>query len=111
MNQQNTKEFYSAEQAAQHAADWCKRNPAWRRICDIPNSDALYKSYDEIPKRERAYWDQNGGEECWREVGIAKCKVATGFISGKGEFFDHVLKVPLHHNLMMVFRVGRRWKP
>lgn len=111
MNEHNTKEFYSPEQASQHAADWCKRNPAWRRICDIPDSDALYKTYDEIPKRERAYWDQNGGEECWRELGIAKCKVATGFISGKGEFFDHVLKVPLHHNLMMVFRVGRRWKP
>lgn len=111
MNEQTSKEFYSAEQASKHAADWCKRNPAWRRICDIPDSDALYKTYDEIPKRERAYWDQNGGEECWREAGNAKCKVATGFISGKGEFFDHVLKVPLHHNLMMVFRVGRRWKP
>ena len=69
------------------------------------------KTYDEIPKRERAYWEKNGGEECWREFGAGGTKVPTGFISGKGEFFDHVLKVPLHHNMMMVYRVGKRWKP
>ena len=111
MTEQTTKEFYSAEQASLHAADWCKRHPAWRRICDIPDHSSLMKTYDEIPKRERAYWEENGGEECWREFGTGESKVPTGFISGKGEFFDHVLKVPRHHNLMMVFRVGKSWKP
>lgn len=111
MTEQNTKQFYSVDQASQHAAEWCKRNPAWRRICDIPDISVFEKTYDEIPKRERAYWDKNGGEECWREFGTGGTKVPTGFISGKGEFFDHVLKVPLHHNLMTVYRVGRRWKP
>lgn len=106
-----TGEFYSAKQAAEHAKEWCKKNPAWRRICDIPDISVFEKTYDGIPKRERAYWEKNGGEECWREFGTAKSKVPIGFISGKGEFFDHVLKVPLHHNLMTVFRVGRRWKP
>ncbi len=105
------KEFYSVDQASQHAAEWCKRNPAWRRICDIPDISVFEKTYDEIPKRERAYWEKNGGEECWREFGAGGTKVPTGFISGKGEFFDHVLKVPLHHNMMMVYRVGKRWKP
>jgi len=106
-----TGDFYSAAQAAKHAEEWCKKNPEWRRICDIPDHTVFEKTYDEIPKRERAYWEKNGGEECWREFGTAKSKVLTGFISGKGEFFDHVLKVPLHHNMMMVFRVGRRWQP
>jgi len=111
MTEQTTKEFYSAEQASKHALEWCKRNPAWRRICDIPDHSVFEKTYNEIPKRDRAWWDKNGGEECWREFGIAGTKVPTGFISGKGEFYDSVLKVPLHHNLMMVFRVGRSWKP
>ncbi|MBI6940019.1 hypothetical protein JET76_01550 [Pseudomonas putida] len=111
MTEQSTKEFYSVDQASQHAAEWCKRNPAWRRICDIPDISVFEKTYDEIPKRERAYWEKNGEEECWREFGAGGTKVPTGFISGKGEFFDHVLKVPLHHNMMMVYRVGKRWKP
>ncbi len=111
MTEQPAREFYSAEEASKHAAEWCKRNPAWRRICDIPDHSVFEKTYGEIPKRERAYWDRNGGEECWREFGTVGTKVATGFISGKGEFYDSVVKVPLHHNLMMVFRVGRSWKP
>lgn len=44
MNEQNTKKFYSAEQASKHAADWCKRNPAWRRICDIPDHSSIMKT-------------------------------------------------------------------
>ncbi len=35
------------------------------------------KTYDEIPKRKRVYWDENGGEECWREFGIAGSKVPS----------------------------------
>ncbi|WP_313643434.1 hypothetical protein [Pseudomonas sp.] len=55
MTEQSKKEFYSVDQASQHAAEWCKRNPAWRRICDIPDISVFEKTYDEILKRERAY--------------------------------------------------------
>ena len=106
-----TGEFYSGAQAAEHAKEWCKKNPAWRRICDIPDHTVFEKTYDEIPKRERAYWDENGGESMWSEYGSAPTKVPTGFISGKGEFFESIHQVPLYHNMMMVFRVGRRWRP
>jgi hypothetical protein len=111
MTEDRIEEQYTTEQAAEHAVAWCKRHPAWRRICDIPDHDVFMNTYDDIPKDERAYWDEHGGEECWREFGIRGSKVAMGYISGKGEFYDHVLKVPRFHNLMTLFRVGRNWKP
>ncbi|MED2258271.1 hypothetical protein ABEO98_21685 [Brevibacillus parabrevis] len=105
-------ETYSFEQAKQHALDWCNNNPGWKRICDIENTDALYCTFSELPKKEQKYWLDTYGEysaeSAWREFGRGKCKVPYGFITGKGEFYDDVLKVPLHHNLMQVYKVGKR---
>jgi hypothetical protein len=109
MTEQRIEEQYTVEQASQHAIAWCKRHPAWRRICDIPDYSVFMQTYDDIRKDERAYWDTIGGEEAWKECGIRGSKVAVGFISGKGDFYDDVLKVPRFHNLMTVFRVGRKF--
>ena len=100
------KESYTTEQAAAAAVSWCQTHPGWQRICDIDNSDKLYKTYSELTKRERLGWDQQGGEPAWREFGYGRCKVPYGFISGLGKFYRCALDVPRFHNLMMVFKTG-----
>lgn len=72
-------ETYTVDDAARHAADYCARHPAWVRICDVPDYDALAR----------------GGP-----------RLKEGVISGKGEFYDSITDVPLFHNSMMVLRVG-----
>lgn len=105
------QETYTVEQAAQKALEWCEKHPAWKRICDIENTDSLYYTFSELPKREQKYWIDTYGEysaeSAWREFGRGKCKVPFGHITGKGEFYDDILQVPLHHNMMMVFKVGK----
>jgi hypothetical protein len=103
------EEQFTTEQASQHAVAWCAKHPQWKRICDIPDSDALYCTWDELPKKVRAAWerDYRTDAECaWRELGERPCKVKFGFISGKGKFYRNILDVPRFHNTMMVFRVG-----
>jgi hypothetical protein len=103
-------ETYTPEQASQKAIEWCNANKGWKRICDIEDSDSLYKTFDELPKKVQNYWiDEYGkynAENAWKEFGESYCKVPTGYVSGKGEFYENVLDVPRHHNLMMVFKVG-----
>jgi len=105
----DTGEKYTVKQATQHAFLWCQNNPGWKRICDIENSDSLYFTWDELPKKIRKQWKKHFGsyaKEAWEEFGEKPCKVPYGFITGKGEFYNDVLKVPLNHNLMMVFKVN-----
>ena len=96
---------FTCEQAAAHAALWCVRNPAWMRICDLPDTEQYYVQWGELSARAQAGW---GSEYGYQEFGIARCKVKTGFITGKGEFFEQVTAVPFGHNTMMVFRVGAK---
>ena len=102
-------ETYTAEQALRKALEWCENHKGWKRICDIEDSDSLYKTWEELPKKIRQYWISRYGEysadNAWREFGEAYCKVPEGFVSGKGEFFKNVLEVPKFHNMMMVFKV------
>jgi len=104
------KEFYSVEQASQHAIEWCKNHKGWQRICDIKDYDTLYYDWNELRQSERNYWieeyGKNSAEAAWREFGRRKCKVKYGYISGKGEFYTDVLKVPYLHNLMSVFKTS-----
>lgn len=100
-------ESYSTEDASRHAVKWCEQHPGWQRICDIPDSSVLYKSWAELPKTIRASWEKNhpsDPEGAWLEFGRAPCKVPYGFVSGKGEFYKNVLDVPQFHNSMMVFK-------
>jgi hypothetical protein len=53
MNGTVTDETYTGEQAAQRAIEWCEKHPSWKRICDIPDSDALYKTWHELTKKEQ----------------------------------------------------------
>ncbi len=100
-----TGEFFSVEQASQHAAAWCAKHPAWLRICDLGDIDCdqFYVQWHELSARDQKDW---GSEYAYREFAIRKSKVEMGFISGKGEFYSDVLDVPLFHNLMQVIRVG-----
>jgi hypothetical protein len=105
---QSEAESYTTEQAAALALEWCNKNPGWKRICDIENSDDLYKTWHELSEKEQWTWIQefrDRAEDAWLEFGRKPCKVPYGFISGKGEFYKNVLQVPPLHNLMMVFKV------
>lgn len=103
-------ETYTTEQASQNAIEWCEKHPGWKRICDIENSDSLYKTWDELSDNVKKSWvdeySKYSAESAWREFGKRPCKVPYGFITGKGEFYKDVLQVPLYHNLMMVFKVS-----
>jgi len=104
-------EYYSPEQAALHAQRFCEENPGWKRICDISDSDSLYLTWEELPKKIRNSWIRDYGEysaeSAWREFGQAKCKVQFGHVSGKGDFYPNYefVKAPIGHNGMMVFKV------
>ncbi|WP_420213464.1 hypothetical protein ACN8ZM_40335 (plasmid) [Burkholderia aenigmatica] len=96
-------ETYSVEQASRHAVEFCRKNPAWMRICDIPDSDSYTVKWSELSKRDQEHWCS---EFAYNEFARKRSKCKVGFVTGKGEFYDDVLKVPLYHNLMTVFRVG-----
>lgn len=107
------EETYTTDEAAEQALAFCKANKGWKRICDLKDSDALYKTWDELPKKIRKAWVDECGEEsapsAWKEFGDAYCKVPKGYITGKGEFYENVLEVPLSHNLMAVYKVGNKY--
>ena len=93
------------------ALEWCQKRPAWKRICDIPNSDKLYKTWEELPEKVRAEWEErfhDSAESAWREFGIGVCKVKYGFVGTDGVFYPEITDVPLNTNSCMVFRVGKR---
>ncbi|WP_052660688.1 hypothetical protein [Paraburkholderia fungorum] len=93
------------EQVLQQSADWCANNPAWIRICDLPDgySDSLYVRWNELSAAQQRRW---GSEFGYQEFATKRCKVPCGVVSGKGEFYERITDVPLFHNSMAVFRVG-----
>ena len=101
------RETYSPNQAFERAREWCVKHPAWMRICDLPDGycDTLYVPFDELSVSKQRYFET---AENYREWGHPRCKVKSGFVSGKGEFYDDILSVPGHHNFMMVFRIGAK---
>ena len=105
-----TEEAYTTQQASDHAKTWCTQHRGWERICDIEDSDVLYKTWNELPAKVRKEWEDHygsSGEAAWLEFGTKPCKVLKGFITGKGEFYENVLDVPPWHNLMMVFQTSK----
>lgn len=98
---------YSVDDASRHAIQWCAQHHGWQRICDIPDSDSLYKKWGELSQKVQASWEHaypSDPEGAWLEFGKAPCKVPYGFISGAGEFYKNILDVPPLHNSMMVFK-------
>lgn len=103
-------EFTSVEQASKEAVKWCEMHPGWQRICDIEDTDSLYKKWEELPIRERQSWAgiyRSHAKDAWEEFGQAPCKVPYGFISGDGKFYSRAVHVPLGHNFMMVFKTAQ----
>jgi hypothetical protein len=100
-----TPETCTFDQVLQQSADWCAGNPAWVRICDMPDGycDALHVQWNELSATQQRRW---GSEYGYQEFGTKRCKVPYGFVSGKGGFYERITDVPLFHNSMMVFRVG-----
>jgi len=102
------EEYYTTEQASQRAIEYCEKHKGWKRICDVEDIDKLYYDWNELKQKERDCWineyGKHSAEDAWREFGKEKCKVKIGFISGKGEFYSDVLKVPRFHNLMQIFK-------
>jgi len=97
----------SVTKAAEHALEFVRRRPKWKRICDMRDgeSDALYFDFASLPKSEQRLW---GSEEAWRELAIRPCRVDFGFVDELGGFHRRRLP-PSPLNLMMVFMVaGRR---
>lgn len=102
-------ETYTVEQAKQHAEKFCKKNPGWKMICDIENSDKLYCTWKELGKAIKERWRRKFGdlaETAWEELGTPYCKVPYGFISGAGVFYDEITDIPLNHNSMMIFKIN-----
>ncbi len=98
-------ETYTVEQAAKHATAWCTKRPAWLRICDMPPGycETLYVQWSELSPAKQAFW---GSEYGYNEWATKSCKVSSGFVTGKGEFYKSIHEVPLFHNFMTVYRVG-----
>lgn len=100
---------YSFEDVLRESEIWCSRHPGWVRYCDIPDTDACYKTWEELSNRERRSWEktyQNCGKDAWEEFGTRPCKYPQGYVSGAGVFYRDVRLVPRFHNFMTVIKMG-----
>ncbi len=92
------------------AKRWCEKNPKWKRICDIPDSDALMISFSGLPMRDRVPWVDrfgDGAENAWQEFSSFRpCKYRYGFIGEDSQFYDCITHLPKLMSSMMVFQVG-----
>lgn len=90
------------------ALEWCEKHPGWKRICDIPDHESLYKTWSEIPaKVRRSYQDRyhESAEDAWKEFGPCFCKVPKGFVGTDGVFYPEITDVPTNTNACMVFKL------
>lgn len=103
-------ETYSFNEALERSLEWCKRNEGWERYCDIEDTDSLYLMWDDLPEETRNRWKEEYSEESaesmWEEFAYKIAKFPFGFISGKGEFYEDILRIPINHNFMTVFKMN-----
>jgi hypothetical protein len=103
---------YIPPPAFELAKEWCERNPNWKRICDIEDSDSLALSWNELPKRDRDRWERDyprSGEDMWLEFATNRPnRHRFGHIGDDGQFYSRVYDFPRGKpfNSMMVFEVG-----
>jgi len=100
---------FTAAQASEHALIWCDQHSGWQRICDIENIDNLYKTWEELSQMTQKRWAlryPSCAKDAWEEYGSTPCKVACGYVTGKGEFYSDSLDVPTNHNMMTVYKVS-----
>lgn len=84
---------------------WREENKDWELICDIKNSDKLYESFEDLPKRRKKalitrYRDD--AEYCYYEFENIKCKCDFGFLNDDMEICE---KFPNGRG-MMVFKTN-----
>jgi hypothetical protein len=95
--------------ATDHAARFCRENPGWQMICDIPNSDALYETWEDLPGAEKRRLNAaypGCGEAAYREFCRHRCKVPSGHIGEDGVFYEDITQKPFLINTMMVFKTS-----
>jgi len=106
----NPMTSYTVEQAKLAAEKFCSNNAGWEMICDIEDSDSLYKGWNDMDKKVKAAWRKKygmaGAQDAWESLADKPCKVPYKFISGAGEVYDSILDVPAFHNSMMIFKVS-----
>lgn len=93
----------------QQALTWCAKHSGWKPIAEITDSDALYKTWDELSSTEQGRWRREYGRSAraaWESLGSRPCNVPTGFVSGAGVFYRRSTEVPNGHSFMMIFRIG-----
>ena len=97
------------EDVLKESLNWCETHPGWKRICDIEDTDSLYKTWDELSDKEKRPWIKeykSGAEECWGEYGKNPCKVIYGFVTGKGEFYENISLAISHGDFMQVYKIS-----
>lgn len=79
------QEEYSLSEVLRESEAWCAKHPGWKRFSDIPNTDACFKTWEELSAGVRR---------------SRPCKYPIGYVSGAGVFYRDVLQVPRFHNFM-----------
>ena len=97
------QDYYSPQQAREHADAWCAKHPAWVQIHEVEDTSQYYVQWAELSVTQQKYWESEYG---YNEFATKARKIPMGFVTGKGEFFEDVCAVPFGHNLMMVLKVG-----
>lgn len=88
------------------ALEWCEKHPGWVRICDVADTSILYKTWDELPPRERKGWTDRyheSDEAAWNEFGYTPCKVPVGFVGTDGVFYPRITDIPTNTNGCQVY--------
>lgn len=101
------KDFYSDEEAAQCALEWCANHPGWKRLCDLPDVGMAYQSFDEQRDTVKEHWNARGGERAWIASGIRPFRYPVAYISGQGRVYRTIYAVPMHHNAHIVIQSSK----
>lgn len=102
---------FTVADAKRHAEDFCRRNPAWKPICELTDeADYSPLRWKFLSAEVKRWWRRRYGRsarDAWAEFGTNKpMPYRTGCVSGAGVFYADICDVPLFHNSMMVVEVG-----
>lgn len=84
---------FSFMEAGMHAIKFCQKNPKWITIADLATPEVAFDSVEKITF------------DMWEDLAKTKCKLLTGFITGKGKFCKKFDKVNKDHGYIQVFRI------
>lgn len=103
------------QRAAYFAAEWCARNPGWRRICDMTpeETDLVCNGFDDLPADQKQYWletcdTEEAARTEYNTYYRKGYKKPAGFVMDSGKFvsLDVWRSMDLRsRGFMMVFKV------